>query len=57
MSFVLVIKDSGNPGAPDSRIKSVYGAEYSYIEIPSTVTPGSVCSVTITVKNTGAEIK
>lgn len=56
-STALISKDSGDSSTLNTGIKPepVYGAEYLYIEIPSQVAPGSVCSINITLKNTGTE--
>lgn len=55
-SFVVLIsKESENPGIPKAGIElePVYGVEYLHIEIPSVLISSSMCSVNISVKNTG----
>lgn len=56
-SVVLMSKDSENPGTPKIEIEpeSVYGVEYSYIEIPSDLISSSMYSVNISLKNTGTD--
>lgn len=56
-SVAVVSKDSEKTGIPEVGIeqKSVYGAEYSHVEIPSWFTPGSTFSINLTVKNTGTK--
>lgn len=58
MSYVLPIsKDSESLIIPKTEIKQepVYGVEYSHIEIPSELVSSSMCSVNISVKNTGTD--
>lgn len=49
-------KDPNSLPIPNTGIERVpYGTEYSYIKIPSQLTPNSMCYINVTVKNTGTQ--